>query len=107
MTSAQRLAVRLTSSERMTISRKPASLLAISASALIIAAEKSLMSQIQPRLYKHLMPAVGTTDLLFAAGLTVLAGGPALAQMPAMGDAATHTLHRPFDVETFGVFRNI
>jgi hypothetical protein len=53
------------------------------------------------------MRAVGTTDLLFAAGLTVLAGGPTSAQMPAMGDAATHTLHRPFDVEAFGVFRNI
>jgi hypothetical protein len=53
------------------------------------------------------MRAVGTTDLLFAAGLTVLAAGSTLAQMPAMGDAAIHTLHQPFDVETFGAFRNI
>jgi hypothetical protein len=53
------------------------------------------------------MRAVGTTDLLFAAGLTVLAAGTTLAQMPAMGDATTHTLHQPFDVETFGAFRNI
>jgi hypothetical protein len=53
------------------------------------------------------MRAVGTTDLLFAAGLTVLAAGPTLAQMRARGDSATHTLHQPFDVETFGAFRNI
>jgi hypothetical protein len=53
------------------------------------------------------MRTVGTADLLFAAGLTALAAGPTLAQTPAMGDAATHTLHQPFDVETFGAFRNI
>ncbi len=27
--------------------------------------------------------------------------------MPAMGDAATHTLHQPYGVETFGAFRNL
>src|ERR1700722_95879 len=53
------------------------------------------------------MRTVGTTDLLFAAVFTVLAAGPTLAQMPAMGNAATHTPHQPFDVETFGAFRNI
>ena len=51
-----------------------------------------------------------TVDIMGAAlavAVTALAAGPALPQMQPMGDAALHTLHQPYGVETFGAFRSI
>ncbi len=46
--------------------------------------------------------------LICAAGLALLSCGQALPQqMPPSGGASMHTIHRPYDVETYGVFRNI
>jgi hypothetical protein len=44
---------------------------------------------------------------LLAAGLAALAAAPAFPQMQPTGDAAMHTLHQPFNVETFGAFRSL
>jgi hypothetical protein len=53
------------------------------------------------------MRAVHVTGLALVAAVVVLTRGPAPSQMQRMGDTAVHTLHQPYSVETFGVFRNI
>jgi hypothetical protein len=53
------------------------------------------------------MRAVDITGLAVVAAAAALAAGPALPQMQPMGDAAVHTLHQPYSVETFGEFRSI
>jgi hypothetical protein len=53
------------------------------------------------------MRAVDITGLALVAVAATLATGSALPQMTPMGDAALHTLHQPYSVETFGAFRNI
>src|SRR5580704_8191388 len=53
------------------------------------------------------MRAVDITGLALVAAAAALAAGPALPQMQPMGDAAQHTLHQPYSVETFGAFRSI
>jgi hypothetical protein len=47
------------------------------------------------------------SGLVLAAALAVLAAGPAMPQMLSSDDRAVHTLQQPYDVETFGAFRNI
>jgi len=47
-------------------------------------------------------------SLICAAGLALLTRGQALPQqMQPSGGASLHTVHQPYDVETYGVFRNI
>jgi hypothetical protein len=53
------------------------------------------------------MRAVDITGLALVSVVAALAAGPALPQMRPMGDAAAHTLHQPYSVETFGAFRDI
>jgi hypothetical protein len=53
------------------------------------------------------MRAVHVTGLALVAAVVVLTRGPAPSQMQRMGDTAVHTLHQPYSVETFGVFRKI
>jgi hypothetical protein len=53
------------------------------------------------------MRAVNITGLALVATAAALAVGPALPQMQSMGDAALHTFHQPYGVETFGAFRSI
>jgi len=53
------------------------------------------------------MRAVDITGLALVAVAAGLTAGPALPQMPPTGDAALHTLHQPYSIETFGAFRNI
>jgi hypothetical protein len=53
------------------------------------------------------MRAEDMTSFLLAALLTVPMGRPAMPQVQSMADAALHTLHQPYDVETFGAFRNL
>jgi hypothetical protein len=53
------------------------------------------------------MRAVNITGLALVAAAATLMVGPALPQMQPMGDAALHTLHQPYGVETFGAFRSI
>jgi len=48
------------------------------------------------------------TPSVFAVALGLLVGSPALPQqtMP-MGDTSMHTVHQPYSIETYGVFRNM
>jgi hypothetical protein len=57
--------------------------------------------------YKRFMRALNITGLALVATAAALAVGPALPQMQPMGDAALHTFHQPYGVETFGAFRSI
>jgi len=48
------------------------------------------------------------TPSVFAVAFGLLADSPALPQqMTPMDDASMHTIHQPYDVETFGAFRRI
>jgi hypothetical protein len=53
------------------------------------------------------MRALDMTGLVLVAVAAALTAGPALPQMQPMSDAALHTLHQPYSVETFGAFRSI
>jgi hypothetical protein len=53
------------------------------------------------------MRSVDITGLAVLAVAAALAAGPALPQMQPMGDAALHTLHQPYGIETFGAFRSV
>jgi hypothetical protein len=53
------------------------------------------------------MRATDMSEFVLAAALAVLAAGPAMPQMLSSDDRAVHTLQQPYDVETFGAFRNI
>jgi len=53
------------------------------------------------------MRAVDITGLVLVTAAAALAAGPSLPQMRPTDDAALHTLHQPYSVETFGAFRNI
>jgi hypothetical protein len=53
------------------------------------------------------MRAVNITGLTLVVVAAALTAGPVLPQMQPMGDAALHTLHQPYGVETFGAFRSI
>jgi hypothetical protein len=57
--------------------------------------------------YKRAMRGTDMAGWALFVVAAILAAGPALPQMLPMGDAALHTLHQPFSVETFGAFRNI
>jgi hypothetical protein len=55
------------------------------------------------------MRATDMSGFVLAAALAVLAAEPAMPQMQSLSDndKAAHTLQQPYDVETFGAFRNI
>jgi hypothetical protein len=53
------------------------------------------------------MRAMDTMGGVVAAMVAVLTAGPAMPQMRPAVDAAMHTLHQPYEVETFGVFRSM
>jgi hypothetical protein len=59
-----------------------------------------------PEVYGRITRTLNVTGFVLVAAATLVMG-PALPQMRPMGDAALHTFHEPYGVETFGAFRSI
>jgi hypothetical protein len=53
----------------------------------------------------YLIRGNGLKFLMSCAALGIVADGPAQSQ--GMGDAPMHTMHQPYNIETFGLFRNM